>query len=223
MEPLAAFLAKAKGQAILKAVDALGRLGLPKAVDVLVQNLSNDATKPFWGEVCQGVARGGHVASIDRLVEIGRRVGAPARHAEGCRSGIAALKTRQNPGELLINIGAKRVKGAKALVFAHRPGLLKMMMVERDATCDAPGDLGIEFELPLGRNGKPVTGQPQVPTLSQGDADLGRGPIYFFRVDALELVDGAGIKGVVFATHASSGKPRVVVSGAFSGQFCAPK
>jgi hypothetical protein len=36
--PLAAFLAKAKGQAILKAVDALGRLGLPKAVDVLVQN-----------------------------------------------------------------------------------------------------------------------------------------------------------------------------------------
>lgn len=219
---LATYLEKAAGAQAVLAIDTLARIGGEAAATALKAALKDKRLRPYWGEVCRGLARVGASDQRESVTAIGAALNATDRHQIGCRSAEAAFRKLSSGGGLNVNIDGTRRVGARTLFYHPTPDptVIHMAITDGpDATCEAPGQVETTLTVPLDRAGQPVRGFV-VPSVRHGGKNLGDSGAFALRFDAIEMKRGATVKGSVYVSHTRPGQPRVLVAGHFQGVWC---
>jgi hypothetical protein len=89
------------------------------------------------------------------------------------------------------------------------------------ATCDAPGEEWLRFDVPLSRAAEPLPGVGVRASLQHGQKSFGYAPVYHFRFDTFSFEKDSELSGWANALHLKGdGEPRIIVAGPFTGRFC---
>ena len=222
--PLGAHLqSKAFGAEAVLAIDTLSRIGGEAATTALKNALGDERLKPFWGEVCRGLARVVATDQMEAASKIGSLLSATDRQLAGCRGAEAAFRLLRSANSLQLSVDETR-HVPTAVLFRQRvsdPLGFEMVVADgKEASCSKLDGVRATLRVPLDRDAEPIVGAGLVPTLRVGDKDLGSDGVFLFRVDAMDMKIGAEVRGSVYAAHIKAGEPRVQLSGHFQGQWC---